>query len=209
MNIHIRRFHTGPVSDETALEQFQKQWATYQKLVDADALSHKAVGKILHDTLAGGEPIRVLTAIDLCTRECVALIASKTFTGSDVARLLSEAGSKRGGLPRRIRVDNGTEFTSKALDHWAYWNHVQLDFSRPGKPSDNAFIESFNATLRRECLSQHWFLTAADAQQTLDAWREDYNNTRPHGSLADRPPAEYRRTGPWLPGPQRLETSHF
>jgi len=163
----------------------------------------------MHDTLAGGESIRVLTAIDLCTRECVALIASKTFTGGDVARLLSEAGSKGGGLPRRIRVDNGTEFTSKALDHWAYWNHVQLDFSRPGKPSDNAFIESFNATVRRECLSQHWFLTLTDAQRTLDVWREDYNNARPHGSLADRPPTEYRRTGPWLPGPQRLENSHF
>jgi putative transposase len=90
------------------------------------------------------------------------------FTGSDVARLQSEAGSKRGSLPGRIRVDNGTEFTSKALDHWAYWNWIQLDFNRPGKPNDNAFIESFNATLRRECLPQHWFLTLTYAQRTLN-----------------------------------------
>ena len=160
----------------------------------------------MHDTLARGETIRVLTAIDVCTRECVALVASKRFTGSDVAEILGAVGHKR-GLPERIKVDNGTEFTSRSLDHWAYWNKVELDFSRPGKPSDNAFIESFNATARRECLSQHWFTSLEDAQRTLDAWKDDYNNTRPHGSLAGVPPAKHRGGVDYGLGSQRLENS--
>jgi putative transposase len=146
----------------------------------------------MHDTLAGGAKIRVLTAIDLFSRECVALMAAETFSGAQVSALLVRAGIERGGLPSRIRVDNGTEFTSKALDHWAYWNHVQLDFSRPGKPVDNAFVEAFNASVRRECLSQHWFLGLEEAQATLDAWKEDYNNHRPHSSLGQLSPARYR-----------------
>ena len=107
----------------------------------------------MHDTLANGRSIRVLTAMDLYSRECLALVVDKQFTGGTVAKILSEVGALRGQLPAKIRVDNGTEFTSKALDHWAYWNGVKLDFSRPGKPGDNAFIESFNASVRRECLT--------------------------------------------------------
>lgn len=107
----------------------------------------------MHDTLCDGKKIRILTVIDIFSRECVALVAASRFSGATVAEILSQAGKKRGNLPKQIRVDNGTEFTSKALDHWAYWNKVQLDFSRPGKPSDNAFIEAFNASLGRECLS--------------------------------------------------------
>jgi len=162
----------------------------------------------MHDTLAAGSTIRVLTAIDLYTRECVALQAGKGFSGNQVAQILEAAGKERADLPRRIRVDNGTEFTSKALDHWAYWKHVQLDFSRPGKPVDNCFIESFNASVRRECLSQHWFLSVEDAQRTLDVWKEDYNSNRPHSSLGDVPPAEYRRGGKFVPGVERLQNSH-
>lgn len=160
----------------------------------------------MHDTLSSRETIRVLTAIDVCTRECVALVASKRFTGSDVAEILGAVGRIR-GLPARIKVDNGTEFTSRSLDHWAYWNKIELDFSRPGKPSDNAFIESFNATARRECLSQHWFTSLDDAQRTLDAWKDDYNNTRPHGSLAGVPPAKHRSGVDYGPGSETLENS--
>ena len=90
----------------------------------------------VHDTLSNGRTVRVLTVLD-------------------VGRILTAAGEKRGSLPEVISVDNGTEFTSKALDHWAYWNRVRLDFSTPGKPTDNPFIEAFNGSLRRECLSQH------------------------------------------------------
>ncbi len=101
--------------------------------------------------------------------------------------------------PSRIRVDNGTEFTSNALHHWAYWNRAQLDFSRPGEPVDNAFCEGFNASVRPECLSQHWFASLEDAQATLDSWREDYNNHRPHSSLGQLSPARYRAGESSLP----------
>lgn len=163
----------------------------------------------MHDTLADRSSVRILTVIDLYTRECVALRAARTFGGGDVGDTLERAGQDRGGLPQRIRVDNGTEFTSKALDHWAYWNGVQLDFSRPGKPVDNAFVEAFNGSLRRECLSQHWFLSLQDAQSTLDSWKEDYNNNnRPHSSLGQLPPAQFRRGGNFVPSPERLQDSH-
>jgi putative transposase len=158
----------------------------------------------IHDTLADGRTIRVLTAIDVFTRECVALEAAPSFRGSDVARALGAAGSTR-QLPARIRVDNGTEFTSKALDHWAYWNQVQLDFIRPGKPTDNPFIEAFNATLRRECLSQHWFIDLEDARTTLAHWKEDYNNHRPHSSLENQPPAHFGAGGAFIPDRNRLQ----
>jgi len=157
----------------------------------------------MHDTLADGRLVRVLTLIDSYTRESLALVAQPRFRGADVALVLRAVGAQR-GLPRWITVDNGTEFTSRALDAWAYWNHVQLDFSRPGKPGDNCLIEAFNGSLRRECLSQHWFASIPEAQQTLDDWRADYNTERPHRSLANHPPAEHHRGGSFIPGPNRL-----
>ena len=153
----------------------------------------------MHDTLANGTPIRVFTLVDVCTRECVALVAALKFAGTDVAQLLNAAGVTRGGLPPVVQCDNGTEFTSTALDHWAYWNKVQLDFSRPGKPVDNCVCEAFNGSLRRECLSQHWFATLAEAQVMLETWRQDYNNYRPHTSLGLQAPAAYFRAGLYQP----------
>jgi putative transposase len=111
-----------------------------------------------------------------------------------VAGVLNEVIRQR-GIPRSIRVDNGTEFTSKAMDQWAYWHGVTLDFSRPGKPTDNGLIEAFNGRLRAECLNEHWFLNLADAQEKLDAWREDYNGERPHGSLENMTPEEFAQRG--------------
>ena len=157
----------------------------------------------VHDTLAGARTIRILTVLDIHTRECLALVPQPSFRGADVARILSEIGTVR-GLPRAISVDNGTEFTSKALDQWAYWNHVSLDFSRPGKPTDNAHIEAFNGSLRRECLSQYWFTSPADAEQRLRAWQAEYNNSRPHSSLEHQPPAHRGIGGYFIPGRNRL-----
>lgn len=137
------------------------------------------------------------------SRECLALVAQPQFRDGDVALVLEQIGTRR-GWPARITVDNGTEFTSRALDAWAYWNHVQLDFSRPCKPVDNCLIETFNGSLRRECLSQHWFASVPEAQQILEAWRVDYNTERPHRSLALRSPAEQIRGGHFVPGPNRL-----
>lgn len=159
----------------------------------------------VHDVLAGGRTIRILTVVDVYSRECVALVPQISFRAEDVCRILSEAGDRRGRLPRLISVDNGTEFTSKALDHWAYWNRVRLDFSRPGKPMDNGHIEAFNGSLRRECLSQHWFLDLEDAHRILSHWREDYNNIRPHSSLGHLPPVHFRAGGAFTPAPERLK----
>ena len=149
----------------------------------------------MHDTLADGTSIRVFTLVDVATRECVALTAARRFQGADVAAALTAAGAARGALPAVVQCDNGTECTSVALDHWAFWNQVTLDFSRPGKPVDNCVCEAFNGSVRRECLSRHWFTTLAEAQATLTTWRTDYNNHRPHTSLGLQPPAEYRRAG--------------
>lgn len=146
----------------------------------------------IHDALADGTTLRVLTAIDVHTRECIALIARRSFTGTDVAEALRAAGQERGSLQARIMVDNGTEFTSRSLDAWAYWNGLELDFSRPGKPGDNAHIEAFNSLARRECLSQHYFRSFEEARGHLEAWRMDYNHERPHGSLGREVPARHR-----------------
>jgi putative transposase len=94
-------------------------------------------------------------------------------------------------LPNRIRVDNGPEFISKALDQWAYLNGVQLDFSRPGKPSDNGLIEAFNGRLRQECLNESWFLSLEDAREKVESWRQQYNKERPHRALGNLAPIEY------------------
>ena len=160
----------------------------------------------MQDTLAEGRTVRILTVLDVHTRECVAAVPARSFRGGDVVRVLRQVAATR-ALPKRIRVDNGTEFTSKALDRWAYWNGVALDFSRPAKPVDNTFIEAFNGTLRRECLSLHWFLGLEDLARTLEAWRDDYNHRRPHSSLADVPPAEFRAGVCCAPDRGQLEFS--
>jgi len=144
----------------------------------------------MSDQLGDGRRLRVLTLVDNISRESLAVEAGQRFTGQDVARVLTKMASSR-GLPKTIRVDNGPEFTSKMLDQWAYTNKVTLDFSRPGKPTDNAYIESFNARFRMECLNQNWFLSLEEAREKIDAWRYDYNEYRPHSALGNLTPSEY------------------
>jgi putative transposase len=100
-----------------------------------------------------------------------------------------EKVSVKHGLPKTIRVDHGTEFTSKSFDQWAYMHGVEIDFTRPGKPTDNAFIESFNGRVRQECLNESWFLSLEDARSKVEAWRDEYNNERPHSALGQQAPA--------------------
>ena len=138
--------------------------------------------------LVDGRWFRTLTVLDLYTRESLALIAGRSLTGIKVAGALSQVLQRR-RAPQTITVDNGGEFVSRAMDAWAYAHDVRLDFIRPGKPVENAFIESFNGKLRDECLNSHVFASVAEAQVVLDAWREDYNAVRPHSALQDRTPA--------------------
>ena len=102
-------------------------------------------------------------------------------------RCWNEVG-RQVGFPKTIRVDQGTEFVSRDLDLWAYQSDVTLDFSRPGKPTDNAFIESFNGKFRAECLNAHWFMSLDDARRKCEAWRRDYNEERPHSAIGNKPP---------------------
>ncbi len=138
--------------------------------------------------LADGRWFRTLTVLDLYTRESLALVADRSLTGVKVAAALSQVLQQR-RAPQAITVDNGGEFVSRAMDAWAYAHDVRLDFIRPGKPVENAFIESLNGKLRDECLNSHVFTSVAEAQVVLDAWREDYNAVRPHSALQDRTPA--------------------
>jgi putative transposase len=144
----------------------------------------------MSDALFSGERFRLLTLVDHFSRVSPAIQVGQRMTGDDVVRILQEA-TARYGKPETICVDNGPEFISRSLDWWAHWNGVKLDFSRPGKPTDNAFIESFNGRLRQECLNEHWILSLEDAQEKVDTWRENYNQDRPHSSLGNLPPAEF------------------
>jgi len=139
------------------------------------------------DQLVAGQRFRLLTLVDNFSRESLAIRVGQRLTGDDVVKTLEAVVHGR-GRPQSIRVDNGPEFVSKSLD---LWNQVQLDYSRPGKPTDNAFIESFNGKFREECLNQHWFVSLGDAQEVIDAWRADYNRHRPHSALGDRTPEEF------------------
>ena len=157
----------------------------------------------VRDTRADGRAFRALTVIDACTRECPVIEVDVSLGGARVVAVLERLRLAR-GLPQRITVDNGPEFRSKALDAWAHQHRVQLQFSRPGKPVDNTFIEAFNGRLRDECLNQHWFLSLADAQRTIERWRIGYNTARPHGGLAGRTPSQVAESFMLLNNPTRL-----
>jgi len=142
------------------------------------------------DQLHDGRKIRVLTVIDTFTRECLATTVGARLRSENVVETLSKIARNR-GLPRRIFCDNGSEFAGRITDLWAYTNKVTLAFSRPGKPTDNAFIESFNGSFRDECLNLHWFDSYDDAKVKIEAWRSDYNRSRPHKALNNLSPNEY------------------
>ncbi len=144
------------------------------------------------DALFDGRRLRALTVVDTYTRECLAIEVGQSLKGEDVVRTLERITGQR-GWPGTIKTDNGSEFISKAMDRWAYENGVELDFSRPGKPTDNAKIESFNGRLREECLNAHWFLSLDDAKCKIEAWRRYYNEVRPHTALDWLAPAEFAR----------------
>lgn len=144
------------------------------------------------DTLADGRPFRTFNVVDDFSRECLALEVDTSIPGVRVVRVLERIADER-GLPKAVLSDNGPEFIGKVLDAWAYRRGVQLQFIRPGKPVENAFIESFNGKFRDECLNEHWFTGLNDARFTIETWRRDYNHVRPHSSLGDLTPVEFAR----------------
>jgi putative transposase len=142
------------------------------------------------DTLADGRPFRTLNIVDDFTRECVAIEVDRSLPGARVVRVLERLRAEI-GLPLIIVTDNGPEFAGRTLDAWAYAAGVAIRFIRPGKPIENAYVESFNGKFRDECLNEHWFVNMVDAQITIEAWRVDYNTVRPHSSLDDRTPDQF------------------
>jgi len=161
----------------------------------------------VHDQLATGRKLRVLTIVDIHSRFCPATDPRFSYRGEDVVQTL-ERICCRNGYPKTIRVDNGSEFISRDMDLWAYANDVTLDFSRPaarqlfackqregGKPTDNGFIEAFNSKFRTECLNAHWFMTLADAREKLEDWRRDYNEVRPHSAIGYNVPIAVHNPG--------------
>ena len=128
--------------------------------------------------------------MDDFTRECVAIEVDRSLPGLRVTRVLDRLRTMI-GLPQTIVIDNGPEFAGRTLDAWAYANGVMLRFIRPGKPIENAYIESFNGKFRDECLNEHWFISVVDAKAVIEAWRIDYNTVRPHSSLAGRTPMQF------------------
>ncbi|MEO0898097.1 MAG: IS3 family transposase [Bacteroidota bacterium] len=153
------------------------------------------------DALFNGARFRALTVVedirlrreDSYSRECLTIKVGKSLKGKDVVAALDYLGLHRSSWPKRIQVDNGSEFISKALDKWAYDKSVTLDFSRPGKPTDNPYIESFNGSFRDECLNTNWFMSLEDAQEEIERWRWEYNHFRPHSSLGNLTPNEVRQ----------------
>lgn len=144
------------------------------------------------DTLADGRRFRCLTIVDDFSRECPGLYADTSITGASVAEILDRLAKTR-GLPSGLRTDNGPEFAGTVLDQWAHDRGIQLDFIEPGKPVQNAYIESFNGRLRDECLNQNLFFDIQDAKRKVESWRLDYNQNRPHSSLGNMTPEEFAK----------------
>ncbi len=142
------------------------------------------------DQAQGGQRFRMLTVVDVYTRECLAIEPGQRIGGDDVVRVLTLVAARR-GAPKRIFCDNGSEFQSRLVDLWSYQHKVTMQFSRPGKPTDNAHIESFNGRLRDECLNVHWFSTLKDPKAKIEAWRQEYNECRPHKALNHLTPTEF------------------
>jgi len=144
----------------------------------------------MSDTLGDGRCFRIFTTVDDCSRESPGVLVGVSLDAERLTSFLDDQDI----LPNVLVCDNGPEFTSQHFDQWAHARGITLHFIRPGKPVENCYIESFNGRLRDECLNESWFVSLADAQRTIEAWRQEYNNARPHSSLANRTPSEYART---------------
>jgi len=142
------------------------------------------------DALASGRKFRTLNLMDGYTREALRMEADTSLAGARVVRVLAQLRETR-GVPERIQVDNGPEFISRAVDQWAFEQGVELHFIDPGKPTQNAYIESFNGKFRDECLNENWFVSLQEAREKIEAWRRDYNQVRPHSALGYQTPEEF------------------
>lgn len=163
-----------------------------QPLFRPDAANQVWSMDFVFDRTADGRAIKTLTIVDDATHECVAIEVERAISGHGVARVLDRLAHTR-GLPRIIRTDNGKEFCGKAMVAWAHERGVQLRLIQPGKPNQNAYIESFNGRLRDECLNEHWFPSLLHARTAIETWRREYNEERPKEVLGGLTPSAYAR----------------
>ncbi|MBT4791553.1 MAG: IS3 family transposase [Halobacteriovoraceae bacterium] len=170
----------------------KKKKQYYPRIVKANAAKSRDVWSMdfVSDSLTNARKLRSLTVIDHYSRFCPGIYVDHSISGEVVTKELDKLIIKH-GKPKRIQVDNGPEFTSKAMMEWSYNQGIELDFTRPGTPTDNAFIESFNGTFRDECLNQHWFSSLAEAKILIEKWRKEYNEERIHSSLNYLTPKEF------------------
>lgn len=159
-------------------------------LAPVQAVNERWTMDFMEDSLATGRKIRTFNVVDEFSRECLALEVDRSLSAERVVHVLERLALKR-GYPKEVTVDNGPEYTSVALGEWALDHGVELRFNRPGKPTDNPFIESFNGKFRDECLNENWFLGVHDARRIIETFRREYNEERPHSSLGYRTPAEF------------------
>ncbi len=168
----------------------RKRSGVRQPLLEPTGVNQVWSVDFMTDALSSGRRFRTLNIVDDYTREAVAIEVDTSLSGRRVARLLEELKKQR-GLPAQIRSDNGPEFTSRALDQWAYEHGIRWHYVQPGRPMENGYVESFNGRLRDECLNENWFGDLAEARETIEAWRQDYNRCRPHSALGYRTPEEF------------------
>jgi putative transposase len=168
----------------------KRLWRRPKPLLPATRPNERWSMDFVQDGLESGRRFRILTIVDDYTREWKAAVVDTSIGGVRIVRLLEEIAEST-GLPTVIVSDNGPEFTSRAFLSWAERRGIDLRFIQPGKPTQNAFVESFNGKFREECLDTHWFTTMDDARREIEMWRADYNDVRPHSSLKDRTPSEF------------------
>ena len=188
----------------------RKKIARRQRVAQAQAIRPNQCwsADFVSDKLSDGRSIRILTVVDQFTRECVWLQVDRSMNGPKVVVALTAAIEERGSGPDSITLDNGSEFTGRAMEAWAIQTGVQLCFIRPGRPVENGYIESFNGRLRDECLNVEWFTSIEHAAAKLAQWRDHYNHQRPHSALDDRAPSAFARLHCGGPTRSALTASH-
>lgn len=185
-----RLYREEGLSIRAKLPHRKRAWRYRQARSAIDAPNAVWALDFMSDRLFNDRSFRLLTVIDCHTREALSIAPRVNFRAYQVTEVLDGLVRLR-GRPGSLRVDNGPEFAGRLLDQWAYLNGVEIEFSRPGRPTDNAYIEAFNARLRAECLNASWFLSMADARDRIELWRKEYNEDRPHTALGGLTPSAF------------------
>ena len=192
----INKKHTYRLYTEEGLQvrtKKRKKLSRLKQLIELpSAINQRWSMDFVSDQLSNGRRFRVLNVVDDYSREMLGQLVSTSISGQQVARFLNQLIESR-SKPTKVVCDNGTEFTSKAMFFWSKENNVALGFIQPGKPTQNAFVESLNGKFRNECLNLHWFRTLSEAKYEINLWREHYNHVRPHSSLNYMPPVVYAK----------------